>query len=115
MSSVLGTILDPAADKILMTTLTVTLAMKSMLPSESSIGLALVHSANFLKVPLAAVILGRDVLLGLSAFYIRYKTLPPPVRVCKNKQPSVLTGVSRGHSQDIGIFHYLQRRFDQHK
>ena len=32
MNSVLGTILDPAADKILMTTLTVTLAMKSMLP-----------------------------------------------------------------------------------
>jgi cardiolipin synthase (CMP-forming) len=32
MRSVLGTILDPAADKILMTTLTVTLAMKGMLP-----------------------------------------------------------------------------------
>lgn len=32
MSSVLGTILDPAADKMLMTTLTVTLAMKSLIP-----------------------------------------------------------------------------------
>jgi phosphatidylglycerophosphate synthase len=32
MQSVLGTILDPAADKTLMTTLTVTLAMKGMLP-----------------------------------------------------------------------------------
>ena len=32
MSSVLGTILDPAADKTLMTTLTVTLAMKSLIP-----------------------------------------------------------------------------------
>ena len=32
MRSVLGTILDPAADKILMTTLTVTLTMKELLP-----------------------------------------------------------------------------------
>ncbi|EJD07714.1 uncharacterized protein FOMMEDRAFT_130829 [Fomitiporia mediterranea MF3/22] len=61
MRSVLGTILDPAADKALMTTLTVTLAMKDMLP-----------------VPLACIILGRDVLLSLAAFYIRYKTLPSP-------------------------------------
>ncbi|KAE9399310.1 hypothetical protein BT96DRAFT_1019630 [Gymnopus androsaceus JB14] len=61
MTSVLGTILDPAADKALMTTLTVTLSMKGMLP-----------------VPLAVLILGRDVLLSLSAFYIRYTSLPPP-------------------------------------
>ncbi|KAF6761739.1 phosphatidyl synthase [Ephemerocybe angulata] len=61
MGSVLGTILDPAADKILMTTLVVTLTMQSMIP-----------------VPLAVVILGRDVLLTLSAFFIRYSTLPPP-------------------------------------
>jgi hypothetical protein len=33
MRTVLGTILDPAADKALMTTLTVSLAYKSMLPS----------------------------------------------------------------------------------
>ncbi|TBU34043.1 CDP-alcohol phosphatidyltransferase-domain-containing protein [Dichomitus squalens] len=61
MQSVVGTILDPAADKLLMTTLTVTLAMKDLIP-----------------VPLAAIILGRDVLLSLSAFYIRYTTLPAP-------------------------------------
>jgi len=61
MSSVVGTILDPAADKALMTTLTVTLAMQGMLP-----------------VPLAVVIFGRDILLSLSAFYIRYTSLPPP-------------------------------------
>ncbi|CDO73313.1 hypothetical protein BN946_scf185008.g75 [Trametes cinnabarina] len=61
MGSVLGTILDPAADKMLMTTLTVTLAMKDLLP-----------------IPLAVIILGRDVLLSLAAFYIRYTTLPPP-------------------------------------
>ncbi|KAI0629315.1 CDP-alcohol phosphatidyltransferase-domain-containing protein [Trametes polyzona] len=61
MHSVLGTILDPAADKTLMTTLTITLAMKDLIP-----------------VPLAAIILGRDVLLSLAAFYIRYTSLPPP-------------------------------------
>ncbi|KIK90885.1 hypothetical protein PAXRUDRAFT_831298 [Paxillus rubicundulus Ve08.2h10] len=61
MHSVLGTILDPAADKTLMTTLTVTLAMKGMLP-----------------VWLASVIIGRDVLLSFSAFYIRYTSLPAP-------------------------------------
>ncbi len=32
MHSVIGTILDPAADKMLMTTLTVTLSMQGMLP-----------------------------------------------------------------------------------
>ncbi|KAJ3476543.1 hypothetical protein NLI96_g11087 [Meripilus lineatus] len=61
MQSVLGTILDPAADKTLMTTLTITLAIKGMVP-----------------VPLAVIILGRDVLLSLSAFYIRYTSLPQP-------------------------------------
>jgi cardiolipin synthase len=35
MSSVLGTILDPAADKTLMTTLTVTLAMQDLIPGQS--------------------------------------------------------------------------------
>lgn len=34
MGSVLGSILDPAADKFLMTTMVVTLAMKGLLPRE---------------------------------------------------------------------------------
>ncbi|GAA6020908.1 hypothetical protein JCM10207_003184 [Rhodosporidiobolus poonsookiae] len=61
MGTVLGSILDPAADKLLMTTLVVTLAMKGMLP-----------------FPLAVIILGRDVALSISAFYFRYASLPPP-------------------------------------
>jgi len=61
MHSVLGTILDPAADKALMTTLTITLAVKGMLP-----------------LWLATIVIGRDVLLSLSAFYIRYTSLPHP-------------------------------------
>ncbi|KAJ7281369.1 CDP-alcohol phosphatidyltransferase-domain-containing protein [Mycena rebaudengoi] len=59
--TVLGTILDPAADKALVTTLAVTLTMKGLLP-----------------LPLTVVILGRDALLSLSAFYIRYTSLAPP-------------------------------------
>ncbi|KAJ7781956.1 CDP-alcohol phosphatidyltransferase-domain-containing protein [Mycena maculata] len=59
--TVLGTILDPAADKMLVTTLAVTLTMKGLLP-----------------LPLTVIILGRDALLSLSAFYIRYTSLAPP-------------------------------------
>ncbi|GAA5966410.1 hypothetical protein JCM8115_002867 [Rhodotorula mucilaginosa] len=61
MGTVLGSILDPAADKFLMTTMVVTLAMRDMLP-----------------LPLAIIILGRDVALSISAFYFRYASLPPP-------------------------------------
>ncbi len=32
-------------------------------------------------VPLATIIVGRDLLLSLSAFYIRYKSLPHPVGI----------------------------------
>jgi cardiolipin synthase len=32
-------------------------------------------------VPLGAIILGRDLLLSLSAFYIRYTSLPYPVSI----------------------------------
>jgi cardiolipin synthase (CMP-forming) len=34
MSSVFGTILDPAGDKALMTTLTITLTMQELIPRE---------------------------------------------------------------------------------
>ncbi|OXC67995.1 hypothetical protein AYX13_03448 [Cryptococcus neoformans] len=59
--SVLGSILDPAADKALMTTLVGTLAWAGLLP-----------------VPLAILIVGRDVALSLSAFYFRFISLPKP-------------------------------------
>lgn len=61
LQTVVGTVIDPMADKALMTVVTVTLAMKGALP-----------------IPLAILILGRDILLGLSALYYRYISLPPP-------------------------------------
>jgi cardiolipin synthase len=83
MSSVLGTILDPAADKILMTTLTATLAMQELIPGKwllcSLSVLVVLTKTSTSSVPLAIIILGRDVLLSLAAFYIRYSSLPPPV------------------------------------
>ncbi|KAG6365305.1 hypothetical protein INS49_006914 [Diaporthe citri] len=59
--TVVGTVIDPMADKTLMTVLTVALAMKGGLP-----------------VWLAVIILGRDVALAISAIYFRWISLPPP-------------------------------------
>ncbi|KAJ3148035.1 hypothetical protein HDU86_007603 [Geranomyces michiganensis] len=61
MKTFLGSALDPAADKMLMTVLTVSL-----------------YSADLLPVPLAALILGRDLFLVAGTAWYRYKSLPPP-------------------------------------
>ncbi|KAM0334079.1 hypothetical protein ACHAQA_001099 [Verticillium albo-atrum] len=61
LTTVVGTIIDPLADKTLMAILTVSLAVQGSLP-----------------VWLAGIILGRDVGLGLSAIYYRWISLPPP-------------------------------------
>ncbi|CAG8971338.1 hypothetical protein HYALB_00005956 [Hymenoscyphus albidus] len=61
LQTVVGTVIDPMADKTLMTILTVCLAIKGALP-----------------VWLAAIILGRDVALAISAIYFRWISLPPP-------------------------------------
>lgn len=80
MQSVLGTILDPAADKTLVTTLVVTLTMKGLIPRKCAALTFLSIYSTYLLVPLAVIIMGRDVLLSISAFYIRYTSLPAPVR-----------------------------------
>ncbi|KAG0346858.1 hypothetical protein BG004_000663 [Podila humilis] len=61
MQSIVGTIIDPMADKTLMTILTVTLAMQNLIP-----------------IPIAGIILGRDAGLILASFYYRYISLPVP-------------------------------------
>ncbi|ORY23358.1 CDP-alcohol phosphatidyltransferase-domain-containing protein [Naematelia encephala] len=70
--SVLGSILDPAADKALMTTLVGSLTWAGMLP-----------------LPLAILIFGRDVALSLWAFSIRYKSLPPPRTLSRYFDPTI--------------------------
>lgn len=60
-NSMLGTALDPLADKILISFLSVSLTMVDLIP-----------------LPLLLVIIGRDLgLIGIF-FYIRYVSLPPP-------------------------------------
>ncbi|KAI1144652.1 hypothetical protein F5Y05DRAFT_34263 [Hypoxylon sp. FL0543] len=61
LQTVVGSVVDPMADKMLMTILTVCLAYRGALP-----------------VWLAAIILGRDVGLGIAAIYYRWISLPPP-------------------------------------
>lgn len=61
LQTVVGSVVDPMADKMLMTILTVCLAAKGALP-----------------IWLAGIILGRDVGLAISAIYYRWISLPPP-------------------------------------
>ncbi|RAL62295.1 hypothetical protein DID88_004861 [Monilinia fructigena] len=61
LQTVVGTVIDPMADKTLMTILTVCLAIKGGLP-----------------IWLATIILGRDIALAISAIYWRWISLPPP-------------------------------------
>ncbi|OWP00474.1 cardiolipin synthase [Marssonina coronariae] len=61
LQTVVGTVIDPMADKTLMTILTVCLAIKGALP-----------------VWLAVIILGRDAGLAVTAIYYRWISLPPP-------------------------------------
>ncbi|KAL4801349.1 CDP-alcohol phosphatidyltransferase-domain-containing protein [Aspergillus unguis] len=61
LQTVVGTIIDPMADKLLMTVGVACLAVNGSIP-----------------VWLAVIILGRDVGLAMSAFYYRWISLPPP-------------------------------------
>ncbi|CCH44584.1 putative cardiolipin synthetase [Wickerhamomyces ciferrii] len=66
MHSVVGSIIDPMADKFLMVICTACLAQASQIP-----------------LYLAVVILGRDALLAISAFYYRYISLPAPKTIIR--------------------------------
>jgi cardiolipin synthase len=59
--TVVGTVIDPMADKALMTIAVVALAVQAIIPPW-----------------LAVIILGRDVALSFTAFYYRWISLPPP-------------------------------------
>ncbi|KAF4548022.1 CDP-alcohol phosphatidyltransferase-like protein [Elsinoe fawcettii] len=61
LQTVVGSVIDPMADKLLMTVMTITLAAKGLMPAY-----------------LATLILGRDVTLAVAAIYYRYASLPAP-------------------------------------
>ncbi|XP_043912425.1 cardiolipin synthase (CMP-forming) isoform X2 [Protopterus annectens] len=60
--SVLGSALDPLADKILISVLYISLTYAGLLP-----------------VALTAMVILRDIVLIAAVFHIRYKTVPPPL------------------------------------
>ncbi|XP_065832757.1 cardiolipin synthase (CMP-forming)-like [Oscarella lobularis] len=64
--SMLGTVLDPFADKLLVNVLAMSLSYASLLP-----------------VPLTALFLIKDGGLVFSGFFVRYKSLTPPITLAK--------------------------------
>lgn len=72
--SALGSALDPLADKILISVLYVSLTY-----------------ANLIPAPLTALVISRDVALIAAVFYVRYKTVPPPVTLSKFFNPCYTT------------------------
>ena len=61
MKSIVGSIVDPLADKFLMTVCTLSLGYVHAIPPV-----------------IASIIIGRDVMLSFMSFYYRYKSLPAP-------------------------------------
>lgn len=77
LQTVVGTVIDPMADKTLMTILTVCLAIKGALPGKLT-SPHIKQTSDVYAVWLAAIILGRDVGLAITAIYYRWISLPPP-------------------------------------
>ncbi|KAK6304522.1 hypothetical protein J4Q44_G00251080 [Coregonus suidteri] len=72
--SALGSALDPLADKILISVLYISLTYAQLIPA-----------------PLTALVIARDVGLIAAVFYVRYKTVPPPVTISKFFNPCYTT------------------------
>ncbi len=90
--SALGSALDPLADKILISILYLSLTYAELIP-----GIGVCISCNslsnlfqynnviscvvyFVVAPLTALVIFRDIGLIAAVFWVRYKTVPPPVR-----------------------------------
>nr|XP_046258183.1 cardiolipin synthase (CMP-forming) [Scatophagus argus] len=72
--SALGSALDPLADKILISILYVCLTYAELIPA-----------------PLTALVIFRDIGLIAAVFWVRYKTVPPPVTLTKFFNPCYTT------------------------
>ena len=116
MQSVLGTILDPAADKMLMTTLTVTLAMKEMIPGAfcGTLTESLAQTPNGSSPACCNHTWQRcPVEFGSVLDSIHFAT-----STCELQHISpiiVLISVLRKHFDGIGIFRYCQQKFDRRR
>lgn len=76
MQSIVGSILDPMADKVLMSVLVASLGWVGLIPGK-------IVGYSLTPVPLAILIFGRDFALVLASFYYRYISLPPPKSVSR--------------------------------
>ncbi|MED6256186.1 hypothetical protein ATANTOWER_021562 [Ataeniobius toweri] len=76
--SALGSALDPLADKILISVLYVSLTYAELIPA-----------------PLTALVIFRDIGLIAAVFWVRYKTVPPPVTLSKFFNPCYTTAQLR--------------------
>lgn len=72
--SALGSALDPLADKILISALYISLTYAELIP-----------------VLLTALVISRDIGLIAAVFWVRYKTVPPPVTLSKFFNPCYTT------------------------
>ncbi|XP_017294812.1 cardiolipin synthase (CMP-forming) [Kryptolebias marmoratus] len=72
--SALGSALDPLADKILISILYISLTYAELIPA-----------------PLTALVIFRDIGLIAAVFWVRYKTVPPPVTLSKFFNPCYTT------------------------
>ncbi|KAM9726211.1 cardiolipin synthase (CMP-forming) [Menidia menidia] len=72
--SALGSALDPLADKILISVLYLSLTYAELIPA-----------------PLTALVIFRDIGLIAAVFWVRYKTVPPPVTLSKFFNPCYTT------------------------
>ncbi|XP_029376935.1 cardiolipin synthase (CMP-forming) [Echeneis naucrates] len=72
--SALGSALDPLADKILVSILYVSLTYADLIPA-----------------PLTALVILRDIGLIAAVFWVRYKTVPPPLTLSKFFNPCYTT------------------------
>ncbi|XP_071335999.1 cardiolipin synthase (CMP-forming) [Trachinotus anak] len=72
--SALGSALDPLADKILVSILYISLTYADLIPA-----------------PLTALVIFRDIGLIAAVFWVRYKTVPPPVTLSKFFNPCYTT------------------------
>lgn len=72
--SALGSALDPLADKILISILYLSLTYAELIPA-----------------PLTALVIFRDIGLIAAVFWVRYKTVPPPVTLSKFFNPCYTT------------------------
>lgn len=72
--SALGSALDPLADKILISVLYISLTYAELIP-----------------VLLTALVIARDIGLIAAVFWVRYKTVPPPVTLSKFFNPCYTT------------------------